>query len=255
MTGRRPADVRSPDVLSPDLLLESAAHRFAAFRPDLAARADLTSPAGLVRARELLTAHEDPDPVAAVCVINRFSLPDWLRETCAFALTVDDERRDAWRRTFTRTLHLAGSPANLAGRFRFDHAAADGSTAWLGPAPASELTGLRLLLRGFEGSRPPAAACGASVTVPGGGHTARRPVHRELYLATAGVTLQAAVVQLHHLVAEAVLDGLIGPGDRLTLRPVPRLSGLRERFAALRVDTDVHRPDELQAFAGLTEEC
>lgn len=63
-----------------------------------------------------------------------------------------------------------------------------------------------------------------------------------------------ALVHLNHLVVEAALDGLITPGDRLTLRSVPSLTGATAPFAALRVDVDRTRPDRLRAFAALTEE-
>ena len=82
----------------------------------------------------------------------------------------------------------------------------------------------------------------------------RSPVHRELYAATAGVTLAAALVHLHHLLVEAVADDLLAPGDRLTLRSAPRLSTVTRPVAALRADTDALHPDQLQAYALLTEE-
>lgn len=79
-------------------------------------------------------------------------------------------------------------------------------------------------------------------------------MHRDLYYATARVSVAEGLVHLNHLLAEAVLDGLVGPGDRLTLRPVPRLTGLERTFTAVRAETDVHRPHTLQAYAALTEE-
>ncbi|MGW5695322.1 DUF6182 family protein, partial [Streptomyces asiaticus] len=68
------------------------------------------------------------------------------------------------------------------------------------------------------------------------------------------VTVSDVLVQVNHLLAEAVLDGLIRPGDRLSLRSVPRLSGSAARFAALRVDTDTQYRHELRAYVGLTDE-
>ena len=255
--------------LSPELLLDLAVERVRAARPELPARLDLSTPRALQELRVTLaeSAPDGPAGVAAVCVVDRFDLPRWVRDTCAFVLALPAESRGPWHRSFTRTIHLAGRPANLTERFRFAHVSADGSAAWAGPAPDTATKGLRRLLKTFEGLRPLAAWEPTTITVPTPTPTldpapvptpapvpARAPVHRDLYIATSGVTVSHALVQVNHLVAEAVLDGLIGAGDRLTLRSLPRLTGLRVPFAALRVDTDIHRPYELQAFAGLTEE-
>ncbi|MGK9462294.1 MULTISPECIES: DUF6182 family protein [unclassified Streptomyces] len=247
--------------LSPELLLDLAVERVRSARPDLPAGLDLSTPRALQEAKAALagSASDGLAEVAAVCVVDRFDLPRWVSDTCAFVLSLPEESHGPWRRSFTRTIHLAGRPANLAGRFVFAHVAADGSAAWAAPAPEPATSGLRRLLKTFEGRRPLAAWEPTTLTVPDGPRDrapgrARRPVRRDLYIATSGVTVADALVQVKHLVAEAVLDRLIGPGDRLTLRSLPRLTGLRVPFAALRVDTDIHRPYELQAFAGLTEE-
>ncbi|MFH0180593.1 DUF6182 family protein [Streptomyces cacaoi] len=241
--------------LTSEALLKSAVDRVRTARPELADRLDLSSPQALRAARAgLHGAGPAPhDEVLAVVVIGRLDLPSWVRETCAFALGLTPESRAVWRRSFTRTVYLAGSPHNLRERFAFAHVAGDGSAAWAGPAAGPATATLRRLLKVFEASHELTGRPSATVTVPG--RPGSRPaVRRELYIATARVTVTDALVHVNHLVAEAVLDGLIGPGDRLALRFVPRLTGLGPRFAMLRVDTDVHRPDELQAYAGLTTE-
>jgi hypothetical protein len=63
------------------------------------------------------------------------------------------------------------------------------------------------------------------------------------------------LIHLNHLIAEATLDGLLVPGDSVTLRQVPRLVGFRARPVALRVDLDPIDPARLQAFAALTREA
>ncbi|MFJ3907768.1 DUF6182 family protein [Streptomyces vinaceus] len=240
--------------LSSAALLKSAADRVRSARPELADGLDLSSTQALRAVRAGLHGRRAPaDEALAVVVIGRLDLPRWVRETCAFALALAPGRREAWRRSFTRTVYLAGSPSNLRERFAFDHVAGDDSMAWAGPAPGTETATLRRLLKAFEAAHELTAQRPVTVTVPGR-PDARTPVHRELYIATARVSVTAALVHVNHLLAEAVLDGLIGPGDRLTLRFVPRLTGLGARLAVLRVDTDVHRPDELQAYAGLTTE-
>ncbi|MER7462182.1 DUF6182 family protein [Streptomyces sp. NPDC097981] len=245
----------APSPLSSAVLLKSAADRLRSARPELAGRLDLSSTQALRAVRDGFHGLRDADgdEVLAVVVIGRLDLPRWVRETCAFALALAPGARDTWRRAFTRTVYLAGNPANLRERFAFDHVAGDNSVAWAGPAPGAATATLRRLLKAFEASHELTARPPACVTVPGRAG-ARPPVRRDLYIATAKVTVTDALVHVNHLLAEAVLDGLIGPGDRLTLRFVPRLTGLGAQLAMLRVDTDVHRPDELQAYAGLTTE-
>ncbi|AEW94189.1 MULTISPECIES: DUF6182 family protein [Streptomycetaceae] len=237
-----------------DALLSAAAERVRAARPEFAGR-DLSTPAALRAVRAEIAALDAADPAGAplaVCVVGDLDLPSWARESCRFALAVDPAAGAAWRRAFTRTVFLAGRPANLRDRFAFDHVADDATAAWAGPAPEPATAGLRRLLKTFDGARAARPWPPAVVEVPGAGP--RPPVHREVYAATAQVTVARLLVHLNHLLAEAVLDGLIAPGDRLTLRSVPRLAGVTVPFAALRIDTDAQRPDGLQALAGLTEE-
>ncbi|MFH8798774.1 DUF6182 family protein [Streptomyces sp. NPDC017936] len=235
-------------TLSPELLLTVATERLRAARPDLAdrsARSVEDSVKEGVRA----------EGVAAVVVVRDVRLPSWVRETCAFALSLTPERADAWRRSLTRTLYLAGRPDNLRERFAFTRVAADGTAAWAGPDPDEATTGLRRLLRTFSGRRLLTAWQPVTVELPSAqGRPERAPVHRDLYLATAHLTLADALVHLGHLLAESVIDGTLGPGDRLTLRSVPRLTALPAPYAALRVDTDRLRPDRLRAYAALTQE-
>ncbi|MEV7293567.1 DUF6182 family protein [Streptomyces microflavus] len=246
------------ELLGPERLLTVAAARLRAARPAVATRFDLTSPAGLLAARAALAA-DATDPTGGpltVTVVDRFRLPQWVAETCAFALSVPAERAEPWRRAFTRTVFLAGRPINLTGRFSFDHVAENGAVAWAGPVPGAQTVALRRLLKTFSGTREVSAwaPVDVEVRVPAHGVAERRLVHRDLYVATAQITVSELLVQVNHLLVEAVLDGLIAHGDLLTLRSVARLAGPTVPFAALRVDTDAHRPEELRAYAGLTEE-
>lgn len=240
-------------TLTPELLLEVSARRVRAVRPDLFAEADLSSPAALHAARAEL-ADRQRDGVSVVCVIGALRLADWIRESCRFALSLPAESAERWRRDFTRTVFLAGSPASLRDRFTCDHLAPDGAVAWTGPAPEGATAGLRRLLKTFQGGRPQTGLGEpAVVELPAGdGPMERWPVHRELHIATARVTVASALVQLNHLLAEAVMDRVIGPGDRLGLRFVPHLTGPADAFAALRVDTDPGCPQRLRPYAALT---
>ena len=103
-------------TLGPELLLTLAADRVRAARPELAAGLDLSSPQAIQAVRAQLA---DAGPAGrtggalAVSVIGRFHLADWVRETCLFALTAQRKHMTEWRRSFTRTVFLAGRPANL----------------------------------------------------------------------------------------------------------------------------------------------
>ncbi|MGW4078684.1 DUF6182 family protein [Streptomyces sp. NEAU-174] len=250
-------------TLSPDLLLTIAADRLRTTRPELVAHMDLSTPDALRDAKAAIAGSEGAgtaDSAVVVAVIRSLSLPRWVHETCRFVLSVPAGPARSWRRSFTRTLYLAGQPDNLKERFTFDHIAADGSAAWAGPTADETTSALRRLLKTFSGVRELSAWAPVTVVVPAPAarraprHPGRRPVHRDLYIATAAVTVSDVLVQVNHLLAEAVLDGLIRPGDRLSLRSVPRLSGSAARFAALRVDTDTQYRHELRAYVGLTDE-
>ncbi|MFG2592609.1 DUF6182 family protein [Streptomyces sp. NPDC048438] len=243
-------------TLPPGLLLTVAGERLRAARPDLSARLNPVTPHSLLAAKERIqddAALGRTGGVSAVAVVRDLRLASWAAETCAFVLSLPPEQADAWRRSLTRTVYLAGRPDNLSPRFTFTHIAADGSAAWAGPLPDEATTGLRRLLKTFSGRRPLTAWRPVTIDVPGTARDpGREPVHRDLYLATEHLTVSDALVHLGHLLAEAVIDGTVGPGDRLTLRSVPRLTELPTPYAALRVDTDGRNPYELRAYAGLT---
>ncbi|MFE1774779.1 DUF6182 family protein [Streptomyces sp. NPDC059008] len=244
-------------TLSPELLLGMAAQRLRTARPELSGQLDLSSPQALRAAKARIAALDGPDGsdgALVVCVVSRFDLRSWVRETCRFALGLPAEETAAWRRSFTRTVYLSGRPDNLRERFAFGHIGDDGAVAWTRPAPDAATAALRRLLKAFSGPQPLTSWRPTTVDVPGAIPGGRAPAHRDVYVATARATVATVLVQLNHLLAEAVMDGLIAGGDRLTVRAVPRLAGVGEPFAALRIDTDTHHPDALQAYAGLTEE-
>ncbi|MCR8574762.1 DUF6182 family protein [Streptomyces sp. Isolate_219] len=246
-------------IISQDLLRAEAARRIRDARPELAARTDLLSPAGLAAARQEIARAAAHPQVLTVCVLRSLDLPGWIRATCAFAHRIAPPAAAAWRRDFTRTVFLAGNSDNLGERFTFSHVADDGAAAWFGPARADDSTALRRLLKLFTAPAGLPAAPPTVVELPSdadadAGSGERAPAHHALHVATAGITLGDSLVHLNHLLSEAVLDGTLSPGDRLTVRQVPRLVGLEGPFTALRIDASAQHPDRLQAYAALTAE-
>jgi hypothetical protein len=234
-------------TLTQEVLRDRVADRIRLSRPDCAGR-DLSTYARLLSVQQEVAG--DGGPVA-VSVLARFEPASWIRGTCGFAMGLTGEQAAAWRPSFTRTIFLAGNPANLAGRFGFAHVAEDGSAAWTAPAAQAATDTLRRLLKLFEGAAGLPCREELLVRLPGLGTD---PVRRVLYLTTAGMTVADSLVHLNHLLVEAVLDGLLRPGDELLVRQVPRLVGVCERFDALRIGPDPAGVERLRAFAGLTGE-
>ncbi|MEW1648973.1 DUF6182 family protein [Streptomyces sp. NPDC091219] len=240
---------------SQELLQEAVARRIVTARPELAARFDLLTAEGLLAAQREITRAAQDAKVLVVCVLRDFGLPAWVRATCEFAIRVDRSAAADWRRDFTRTVFVAGNPANLKDRFSFGHVADDGSAAWQGPAPAEESTALRRLLKLFDGSAELPTRPSVAVRVPAGHEPHERaPVRRELHVATAGVTIAECLVHLNHLLVEAVFDDIICPGDELVVRQAPWLPASGSPYAALRAGGTPDHPDRLRVYAALTEE-
>lgn len=241
--------------ITQDCLRAQEAMRIRAARPDLAARHDLTSHDGLTAARSDITAEGDAGSLVTV-VLRNFDLAQWVRDTCVFALGVGPQQAADWRTSFTRTVFLAGNPAQLRERFRFAHIAGDDSAAWTTPGPAALTFSLRRLLKLFDAPAGLPARPDTLVEIPDGHRRPGRPrARRDLYVATAECTISEALVHVNHVLAEAVLDGLVAPGDHLVVHQVPRIVGLPARLATVRVTTEKHLPGRLKAAAGLTEEA
>jgi hypothetical protein len=235
--------------------------RLSRTHPDLASGHDLSTTEGLTAAGSASAAS---DTTLVAVVVRDLDLAAWAGHTCAYTLGLDATEGAAWRRAFTRTVFLAGNPAELATRFPFARTAEDMSAAWTAPAPPGATAALRRLLKLLQA--PAEVPNGGDIAfgvphptlrVPGpstGGARApsRPPVSRVVHLATVGCTMSAALVHLNHLLAEAALDGLVAPGDRLVLRRVPRLVEGREPFDAVRVVPDERVPGRLRLAAALT---
>ncbi|MFJ9562648.1 DUF6182 family protein [Streptomyces fuscichromogenes] len=242
----------------PALRAEAAA-RFRTSCPDLVRQTELDTLHGLLAAKELaLSTLDHPNDMTVAVVTSGLDLASWAAATCAFAGGLDPALVCAWRRSLTRTVFLAGNPVNLRDRFAFGHVAGD--CAWTTPGPSADTAGLRRMLKAFEAPRELPVGPPVTFAVPVTGQARREDGrgaernHREIQVAAAGVSVARALVHLGHLLVEAVFDGHLRAGDRLTLRPVPHVFGARESFQALRVDadTDAAHTGRLRVYAALT---
>lgn len=245
-------------TLTQKFLHDQVLQRIKVARPELAPRLGTTADtAGLLAAQAELAGEAEESETTVVSVVRHFDLASWIRGTCAFAAGLPSDQAQAWRRSFTRTAFLTGNPDNLAHRFDFAYVSEDRLAAWTVPAEARSLATLRRLLKLFDGPRALPPRPELTLVIPAGERAGaqpdgRAPKTRRLYLSTAGVSLAESMVNLNHLLAEAVMDGLIVPGDRLRVRQVPRVLGISEPPAAMRVGVDGDSPDRLRAFAVLT---
>jgi uncharacterized protein DUF6182 len=186
---------------------------------------------------------------AAVAVLRSFDARGFAQSVIDFAAQLPEDARREWLADFTRTVFLAGNPANLAVRLPPSVVGRDGQVAWYAPTSGSRHRELRLLLRLVQGELPHAEPF--SLDVPGAGPEAAG--RWRLAVATAGLSLPQYLVHVNHTLAEAVLTGILRPGDRLTVEHVRRLDALPARYAYLRVHRDTEAPDRLRAYACLTE--
>jgi hypothetical protein len=154
-----------------------------------------------------------PRGLGVAVVVADLDVAAFIRGAAQFAVGIPAELREGWYRTFTRTVFLAGRPAAVAPRHPHRLVTPDGNLAWYGPASRGAMLPLSRLLRSFQGPRPVEVPAGLTVTVPG------RPSGRtaEVAVAVGDVSTAAYLVHVHHLVSEAVLRGLVLPGDTLRI--------------------------------------
>ncbi|MFE7980373.1 DUF6182 family protein [Streptomyces shenzhenensis] len=192
----------------------------------------------------------------AAVVVDTLTPQSFVRGVLGFALSLPEQPADAWLRTFTRTIFLAGRPATVAARFPDGYATPDNALSWYGPVPTVHLKSLSRLLRAFAGPAPAPAPEPFTVRLPGPDTGFRA----EAVVATADLTVADYLVHSHHLFAEAALRGLVRPGDtvHVTHRPAfdaPRLRDALDPARADRVETrithDTAAPELLRLYGAL----
>lgn len=188
--------------------------------------------------------------LAAVVVLKAFDPASFVAGTVRFAAQLPRDRSAAWYRQFTRTLFLVGDPRRLAARFRFDHASPDGAVAWRAPDPGGACDPITRLLKPLQTEGP----CrldrrGLLRCQPG----TPAGAHRRLTLDVADLPLERALVHLNHLACEAVIEGRLGPEDRLDLLDAGAIGPPRPSFTAVRVHRDALVPTALRLYGALEE--
>jgi hypothetical protein len=214
------------------------------------------------------------NPAAAV-VVRDLDPAVFLAGTLAFARAVPAVVREPWRRAFTRTLFFAGNPASLASRVDFLHVAPDSSVGWLAPGAGAATLGRSLRMfrgpREWPGERdrfglPVPGGIGRTGGGNGGGNGGRPGRTARLRVATARVSAAEYLIHVNHVLSEAVLRGVLRPGDRLDVSHTPHIDlaatedgdepdgeesgGERQ----LRIAQDPHRDGDLRLYAALTIE-
>ncbi|WP_242902304.1 DUF6182 family protein [Actinomadura terrae] len=183
---------------------------------------------------------------AAVAVLREFTPRAFLGSAVAFARGLPPARRAAWYASYSRTIFLAGDPGNLAGRHPCDHLSGDGSIAWYDPAPMTEREGLRRLLRPFRGPVGIVGPAEEELPIGEGDGVAR------LDVPVADLSVEDYLVNVNHLLAEAVMDGLLTGVGRLLVRHLPRDSEVPARCDRIRVSVGDGTAGTLRAHAYLT---
>ncbi|MFC6085242.1 DUF6182 family protein [Sphaerisporangium aureirubrum] len=190
-----------------------------------------------------------PD-LSVIVVLSALDPAAFVTGALRFVTGLDRRQADTWMRTYTRTVFLAGNPANLRERFAFQHVSPDGRLAWTAPGDPAAHVGLRRLLRAFSGTTPPGLPGLVDLDVPGGPPTGT--AHR-LYVPATG-SVDRYLVDVHHTLAEAVLRGILRPGDRLRLRHVTGIEELTGLPEYARVVAAADAGDHLRPATWLTRE-
>jgi hypothetical protein len=161
------------------------------------------------------------EDLAAVVVVRDLDPATVVRGALAFVTGLPPALGEHWRRSFTRTLFLAGNPASLADRVDFA-VRIDDAMGWVAPTERHRTRDVSRALRIFHAPaewpglidpftvQVPATSAGADTPRPA-------PLTATLRVATAGVSAADYLVHINHTVCEAVLRGLLRPADRLRI--------------------------------------
>jgi hypothetical protein len=185
----------------------------------------------------------------AIVVLKDFALGDYVAGVRQFVARVPEAQRRDWYRRFTPTLFLAGDPARLQERFRFDHVDERGAVAWLFVPDAERDHDLKRLLKILRTELPYRAADGPVRIASGAGSPARW----RLLLAMSGLRLERVLVHLNHTLVEAQLSGLLAATDGIEILHVDAIDEIPDSARYLRIHADEADPQRLRLYAMLVE--
>jgi hypothetical protein len=199
------------------------------------------------RIAEVLAMPGDRSPVRAIAVVRDLDLAMFVRSAIEFSTGLPAEVASAWHRSFTRTIFLAGDPANLTERHPPAHLAADGAIAWYAPEHPDAYEGLRRLLRPLRGS----SGVERSDSVLRVSVAPNGPRQAEMVVAIDGVSLEELLVHVNHLTAEAALTGVLDDVCAIDVRIVDRIEAIDGTCLASRIAPESPENATLRCFAYL----
>ncbi|MEU5405455.1 DUF6182 family protein [Nocardia asteroides] len=172
------------------------------------------------------------DQGAAAVVVGAFDPVVFIRSSLDFALGLPDEELSDWCASFTRTIFLAGNPANLESRHEPRCKSSDNTIAWYAPTATKSVLAVRRLLKPLQGPSgvPPV---GFSTRIEARG--ADSPQVAEVLVEVTGLSAEHYLVHVNHLIAESVAVKLISKSTVLHLRHVDRITPAEGPFGYLRV--------------------
>jgi hypothetical protein len=188
------------------------------------------------------------ESLEAIVVLSDIDWVAVITGAIAFVRGLDESLRRSWLQQFTRTRFLAGNPARLRERFRFDQLSSDDAIGWIRPAAADEHLPIKRLLKplrtaGAASQLPP------ELVVPGA--SCRRRL--KLRMATAGLLLEQYLIHLHHTISEAAIEGHLSPDadDEVRLVNEQTIEETANEPLYLRVHANATPDPRLHLYAAL----
>jgi hypothetical protein len=179
---------------------------------------------------------------AALVILRRFELGDYVRGTVEFVGRLDPRSREEWYRDFTRTRFLVGDPDRVSGRHGDLITWRSADVAWVSPAgERNALRTLSRLLTPLRTAAPPAAPRHYEGPLSEAGDRPGAGPEKDICLATLGRPLEEYLVHLNHSVSEGLVTGALSACDRVVVREVMSIERLPARREYVRVAVEGDR--------------
>lgn len=188
------------------------------------------------------------DEGCVVAVVADFEPVEFVRACLEFSTTLSADEFRYWCANFTRTIFLAGHPANLSVRYPPDHVSERGDIAWYGPRDTESMSGVRRLLRPFHG--PVLIPAGINSRV-----TPREGEASESFVLTVDVSdmvIEEFMIHVNHVVAESAFAGILHADTALVLKSVSTAEFTPSESQYLRISADQDDAGRLRCYAALS---